>query len=121
MSAPSPKGPPASFVPTPGEVQHMFSCAAAADPGKPNERHSIYRVQSSTDIDWSVPLKEQLEPNFKDGPSESKPNEEWCMFRRQIPKMDDQGFKQIYPHDNIIRVTQKTSGMHNFHMLEVAA
>ena len=38
MSAPSPKGPPASFMPTPGDVQHMSSCAAAADPGNSSER-----------------------------------------------------------------------------------
>ena len=121
MSAPRPKGPPASFMPTPGDVQHVSSCAAAADTGNPNERHRIYRVRSSTDINWSVPLKEQLEPNFKGGPSESKPFEELRMLRRQIPKMDNDGFKQIYPHDNIIRVTQKTSGTHYLHMREVAA
>ena len=33
MSAPSPKGPPASFLPTPGNVQQMDSCAAAAIAG----------------------------------------------------------------------------------------
>ena len=42
MSAPSPKGPPASLMPTPGDVQHMSSFAAAADPGNPNERRRIY-------------------------------------------------------------------------------
>ena len=34
MSAPSPKGPPASFLPTPGDVQQMSSCAAAEIPSK---------------------------------------------------------------------------------------
>ena len=78
-------------------------------------------VRSSTDIEWSVPLSEQLGPNFKGDPSESKSFEDLCMLCRQIPKMDNHGLKQIYPHDNIIRVTQKTSGMHYFHMREVAA
>ena len=65
MSDPSPKGPPASFMPTPGDVQHMSSCAAAVDPGNRSERGRIYRVRSVTDIDWNHLLEEQLEPNLK--------------------------------------------------------
>ena len=121
MSAPSPKGPPASFMPTPGDVQHVSSCAAAADPGNPNECRRIYRVRSATDIDWNYLLSEQLEPNFKGGPRETTSFEDLCMLRRQIPRMDDQGFKQIYPKDNIVCVVQKTSGQHYIHMREVAA
>ena len=121
MSAPSPKGPPAAFMPAPGDVQHMSSCAAAVDPGNPNERHRICTVRSPTDIDWSRPLSEQLEPNFKGGPSKSTPFEDLRMLRKNIPKMTDHGFKQIYPHDNIIRVTQKTSGTHYLHTRGVAA
>ena len=108
-------------MPTPGDVQHMSSCAVAADPGNPNERRRIYRVRSASDIDWTFPLKDQLEPNFKGGPRESTSFEDLCMLRKQIPKMDDHGFKQIYPHDNIIHVVHKTSGMHYFYMREVAA
>ena len=117
MSTPSPKGPPASFLPTPGEV----SCAAATLPGNPNERHRFHTIQSPTDIDWSRPLKERLEPNFKGGPDQSKPFEELCMLRRDIPKMNDHTFQQIYLKDNIICVIQKTSGRHYIHMREVAA
>ena len=121
MSAPSPKGPPAAFTPTPGDVQHVSSCAAAALPGNPNERHRFHTIRSPTDIDWSCPLKEQLEPNFKGGPDQSKPFEELCMLRRKIPKTNDDTFQQIYPKDNIICVIQKTSGRHYIHTREVAA
>ena len=82
MSTPSPKGPPASFLPTPANVHHMDSCAAAALPGNPNERHRFHTIRSPTDIDWSRPLKEQLEPNFTGGPDKSKPFEELCMLRK---------------------------------------
>ena len=121
MSAPSPKGPPAAFMLTPGDVQYMSSCAAAVGPGNPNERHRIHTVRSPTDIDWTRPLHEQLEPNFKGGPTKSKPFEELCMLRKNIPKMSDHGFQQIYPKDNTIHVTQKTSGVRYLHMREVAA
>ena len=121
MSAPSPRGPPASFTPTPGDVQHMSSCSAAADPGNPNERRRIYRVRSASDIDWNYHLSEKLEPNFKGGPRESTSFDDLCMFCRQIPKMDNQGFNQIHPKDNITCVVQKTMGRHYIHMREVAA
>ena len=121
MSAPSPKGPPASFMPTPGDVQHMSSCAAAADPGNRSERGRFYRMRSASDIDWNHPLSDQLEPNFKGGPLESTSFEDLCMLRRQIPKMDNQGFNQIYPKDNIICVVQKTMGRHYIHAREAAA
>ena len=61
MSAPSPKGPPASFMPTPGDVQRTSSCAAAADPENRCERGRIYTVRSASDIDWNHLLEEQLE------------------------------------------------------------
>ena len=105
---------------TPGDVQHMSSCATAADPGNPNERRRIYRVRSASDIDWNYHLSEQLEPNFKGGPREYTSFEDLCMLRKQIPKMDDHGFKQIYPNDNVICVVQKTSGRHFIHMREAA-
>ena len=118
MSAPSPKGPPTSFMLTPGDVQRMSSCAAAADPGNRSECGRIYRVRSASDIDWNRPLSEQLEPNFKGGPRESTSFEDLCMLRRQIPKMDNHGFNQ---KDNIICDVQKTMGRHYIHMREAAA
>ena len=59
MNAPSPKGPPACFMPTPGDVQHMSSSPAAVGQGNPNERGRYYRVRSASDIDWNYPLEEQ--------------------------------------------------------------
>ena len=121
MSAPSPKGPPASFMPTPGDAQHMSSCAAAVDPGNRSERGRIYSVRSASDIDWNYTLEDQLEPNLKGGPRESTSFDDLCMLRKQIPKMDNHRFDQIYPSDNIIRVVQKTHGEYYSHMREVAA
>ena len=72
QSAPSPKGPPESFMPTPGDIQHMSSSLAAVDQGDQSERRRHYRVRSASDIDWNYPLEGQLEPNLKGGPSESK-------------------------------------------------
>ena len=119
MSAPSPKGPPASFLPTPGSVQQMSSCAAAAAE-RPREGSRWYKVNSPSDIDWSRPLKEQLEPNFTGGPDKLKTFEELCMLRSNIPKMNDDTFQQIYLSGKIICVIQKTSGRHFIHMREAA-
>ena len=125
MSAPSPKSPPASFLPTPGHVQQMDSCTATAIPGRdypmsPNEKPKIYMVNSPSDIDWRRPLKEQLAPNLKGGPDKTKPFEELCMLRNNIPEMTDDTFQQIFPSDNIQCVTQKTGGRHFIHPREAA-
>ena len=87
MSAASPKGPPASFMPTPGDVQHMSSSAAVVDQGDQSESRMIHMVRSASDIDWSYPLEEQLEPNLKGGPRESTSFDDLCMLRKQIPKL----------------------------------
>ena len=122
MNAPSPKkGPPASFMPNPGDVQHMSSSAAVVDQGDKSDRGRIYRVRSASDIDWNYPLEDQLEPNLKGGPRESTSIDDLCMLRKQIPKMDNHTFNQIYPSDNVIRVVQKTHGVHEVKMCEVAA
>ena len=86
MGAPSPKGPPASFMPTPGDVQRMSSSPAAVDQGGQSEGRRYYRVRSASDIDWNYPLEDQLEPNLKGGPSECKSFDDLCMLRKQIPK-----------------------------------
>ena len=114
-SAPSPKGPPVSFLPTP---EQMDSCAATALPG---ERREFYKIRSASDVNWSRPLKEQLEPNLTGVPDKTKTFEELCTPRSNLPKLDDHGFQQIYPSDNIICVTQKTGGRHFIHMREAAA
>ena len=87
-SAPSPKGPPASFMPTPGDAQHMSSSSPAVDPRDRSERGRYYRVRSASDIDWNEPLEEQLEPNLKGGPRESTSFNDLCMLRKQIPRLE---------------------------------
>ena len=67
------------------------------------------------------PLEEQLEPMLKGGPSESKSFEDLCMLRKQVPRMDNHMFDQIYPRDNVIYVVQKTHGVREVKMREVAA
>ena len=129
VGTPSPEGPPASFLPTPVNVHQMDSSAAAALPGEkskiyvvrsptsaaaalPGEKSKIYVVRSPSDIDWRIPLKQQLEPNLKRGPDKTKTFEELCMLRKNIPKMNDDTFQQIYPCDNILCAKQKTGARH---------
>ena len=106
-------------MPTPGDVQRMSSSAASVDQGHRSDRGRIIKVQSAPDIDWDYSLDEQLEPNFKGGPSESKSFDDLCMLRKQIPRMDNHMFDQIYPRDNVIRVVQKTHGVHEVKMREL--
>ena len=88
--APTPKGPPASFTPTPGDVQQMSSSSPAADPmERMSDRGRYKTIRSATDIDWTRPLHEQLEPNLKGGPDPSKSFEDLCLFRKQIPQLSD--------------------------------
>ena len=44
-----------------------------------------------------------------------------CLLRKQIPRLDNRHFNQIYPSDNVIRVVQKSHGVHDVKMREVAA
>ena len=121
QGTPSPKGPPASYMPTPGDVQHMSSSSPAADPEDISDRGRYRRVRSSTDINWDYPLEEQLEPNLKGGSDPSKSFEDLRLLRKQIPRLDNYHFNQIYPSDNVTRVVQKSHGVHDVKMREVAA
>ena len=56
-------------------------------------------MRSSTDIDWTRPLAVQLEPNLKGGPDPSKSFEDLCLLRKQIPRLSNSIFNQIYPSD----------------------
>ena len=119
---PSPKGPPASFMLTPEDVQQMPSSSPAVDPEDRFSGRGRYRiVRSSTDIYWTRPLEVQLEPNLKGGPDPSKSFEDLCLLREQIPGLSNSTFNQIYPSDNVIRVVQKSHGVHDVKMREVAA
>ena len=55
-------------MPTPGDVQHMSSCAAAADPEDRSEHGRIYRVRSASDIDWRsfLSVKSSLNPTSRE-------------------------------------------------------
>ena len=132
VGAPTPKGPPASFMPAPREVlapQPMDTCAAtAALPGQDipmahGQKPKIRYVKSPSDIDWGSSLKDQLEPQLSGGPDPKKSFEELCMIRNRIPKMDDQGFQAIIPSKEqcIICVVHKNGSRHFIHLSEAAA
>ena len=100
----------------------MSTSAPAAVPEERMTDGGKYRtIRSSTDIDWTLPLREQLESNLKGGPRSSTSFDDLCMLRAQIPKLTKQVFDDIYPHDNVITVVQKGHGVHHVHMSEVAA
>ena len=122
QGTPSPKGPPASYMPTPPEVKSMSTSAPAAVPeGRMTDNGKYRTIRSATDIDWTRPLHEQLEPNLKGGPRSSTTFEDLCMLRAKIPKLSKQVFDDIFPSDNIITVVQKSRGVHRVHMSEAAA
>ena len=75
----------------------------------------------ASDINWDNTLEEQLEPNLKGGPDPSKSFDDLCLLRKQIPRLDNWHFNLIYPKDNVIRVVQKSHGVHEVKMREVAA
>ena len=94
----------------------------AADPRDRIAESGKYKtIRSATDIDWTRPLHEQLEPNLKGGPRESTSFDDLCMLRAKIPRLSHSFFHEIYPSDNIIRVVQKSHGEHHVKMSEVAA
>ena len=72
--APSPKGPPESLMPTPGDIQHTSSSPAEVDQGDQSERRRYYRVRSASGIDWNYPLEGQLEPSLKGGQVNPNPS-----------------------------------------------
>ena len=84
---PSPKGPPTSFMPTPGDVKHMPSSSPAVGPEDISGRGRYRMVRSATDINWDHPLDEQLEPNLKGGPDLSKSFDDLCLLRKPDPQI----------------------------------
>ena len=107
-------------MPTPAEVQQMSSSSPAADPRDRISESGKYKtVWSSTDIDWTRPLHEQLEPNLTGGPRKSTTFDDLCMLRSKVPRLSHSVFQETYPHDNIIRVVQKSHGEHHVKMSEV--
>ena len=55
------------------------------------------------------------------GPRASTSFDDLCMLRSKIPRLSHSMFQEIYPHDNIVRVVQKSHGEHHVKMSEVAA
>ena len=122
QGAPLPKGPPAAYMPAPPEVTSMSTSAPAAVQEPYVTENGKYRtIRSVTDIDWSRPLYEQLEPNLKGGPRSSRTFADLCMLRSKILKLSKQLFDGLFPCDNTITAMQKSHGVHKIHMSEVAA
>ena len=100
----------------------MSSTSPAAGPEERITDSGKYvTIQSSTDIDWTRPLHEQLYPNLKGGPRKSTSFDDLCMLCSRIPRLSLSQFDDIYPSDNIIEVVQKSHGVHRVRMSEVAA
>ena len=103
----------------------MYSrCLSTSPAAGPEERITdsgkYITIQSSTDIDWTRPLHEQLFPNLK-GPRKSTSSADLCMLRSRIPRLSLSQFNDIYPSDNTIEVVQKSHGVHSVKMSEAAA
>ena len=100
----------------------MSPSAPAAVPEPCVTENGKYRtIRSVTDIDWSHPLYEQLEPNLKGGPRSSRTFADLRMLRGKIPKLTKQLFDGLFPGENAITAVQKNHGVHKIHMSEVAA
>ena len=72
---PCPKGPPATFLPTPPEIASMKTDSYEEDrKARSNEEGKYLRVKYPSDIDWTSPLWEQLavalhgKPDSRAGP-----------------------------------------------------
>ena len=121
-SRPCPKGPPAEFMPTPPEVMSMQPKASTDDRrSRMNDQGKYIKVKSVLDIDWSIPLWEQLAPVLKGGPDPTKSQAELCARHAQVPELSNHLFDGIFPADNVITAVQKSYGVHKIHMREVAA
>ena len=85
------------------------------------ETQDLYRQLSKWHWLAEASQTAALAPNLKGGPDSTKPFEELCMLRSNIPKITDDTFQQIFPSDNILCITQKTGGRHFAHLREAAA
>ena len=82
--------------------QPADSCAAAALPGQVvpmacGQKPRIQYVRSPVDTDWNYPFKDQLEPQLFGGPNPKKSYEKLRFHHNRVPKLDDNGFKAIFP------------------------
>ena len=121
-SRPCPKGPPADFMPTPPEVMSMKQGPSVDDPSsRRNSEGKLVKVKSVQDIDWSLPLWEQLAPVLKGGPNPSTSHDKLRELRAKVPELSNRQLEGIFPADNVITAVQKSHGVHKIYMREVAA
>ena len=122
VGAPALKATPISCMPAPRGVlapQPMDSCSSSSTRTRVQmaygQKSKKRYVKSPSDIDWHFPLKDQLEPQLTGGPDPKKTFEELGFLRNRIPKMDDDGFKKIFPATEtcILCVNHKNGSRHS--------
>ena len=119
---PCPKGPPATFLPTPPEIASMKADSYEENrKARLNEEGLYVRVKYPSEIDWTTPLHEQLAAVLKGGPSPNKSQDELRALRAKIPDLTKAQFENLFPADNVITATQKNHAVHKIHMSEPAA
>ena len=106
---PCPKGPPATFLPTPPEIASMPTDSYELDRrARLNEEGKYLRVKSPRDIDWSKPLCEQLAAVLRGGPNPGTSHDELRAIRAQVPEMTTFILNGLFPADNVITATKCT-------------
>ena len=118
---PCPKGPPATFLPTPPEIASMPTDSYEQDRrARLNDEGKYLRVKSPRDIDWNKPLCEQLAAVLQGGPSPSKSHDELRAIRARVPELTTFTLNGLFPADNVITAT-KNHAVHKIYMSEPAA
>ena len=118
---PCPKGPPATFLPTPPEIASMKTDSYEEDrKARLNEEGKYLRVKYPSDIDWNSPLWEQLAVALQGKPDPSRSHAELRALRAKVPELTKVQFENLFPADNVITAT-KNHAVHKIHMSEPAA
>ena len=116
-----PKGPPATFLPTPPEIASMKTDSYEEDrKARLNEEGMYLRVKYPSEIDWTSPLWEQLAAVLKGGPSPNSSQAELRALRAKVPELTKVQFENLFPADNVITAT-KNHAVRKIHMSEPAA
>ena len=117
---PCPKGPPATFLPTPPEIASMKTDSYEEDrKARLNEEGLYLRVKYPSEIDWKSPLWEQLAAVLKGGPSPNRSQAELRALRAKVPELTKVQFENLFPADNVITAT-RNHAVHKIHMSEPA-
>ena len=118
---PCPKGPPATFLPTPPEIASMPTDSYEQDRrARLNDEGKYLRVKSPRDIDWNKPLCDQLAAVLQGGPSPGKSHDELRAIRARVPELTTFTLNGLFPADNVITAT-KNHAVHKIYMSEPAA